>query len=79
MIQTFLICVVTLIANNCETIHPDLNQLIPDYDHNPSGIKHISTDINFTNAECIQNFIQFEEHNFTNLTVYQSYLRCLKH
>ena len=44
MITTFLICVVTLMASDCSTIHPDLNQLIPDYDHNPN-IKPVELNI----------------------------------
>jgi len=34
MIETFLLCTITLLANNCETIHPDLDSLIPYHELN---------------------------------------------
>ena len=29
MIETFLLCLILTVADDCETIHPDLSQLIP--------------------------------------------------
>lgn len=29
MIEIFLLCLVATVADNCETIHPDLSQMIP--------------------------------------------------
>ena len=29
MLEIFLLCLVATVADNCETIHPDLNLLIP--------------------------------------------------
>lgn len=35
MIQTFLICIIASTLQ-CNTLHPDLDQFIPDYDRDPN-------------------------------------------
>lgn len=82
MIETFLICIIASTLQ-CNTLHPDLNQFIPDYDKIPGlkdaeystipvpGLPEVGHWTNCARLVDICEFPELEQYDLSDILVYR--------